>query len=122
MRTAMQSALMKPAELFAGGQSATKHGNRQRAQGRKDPKSLIKLNRRLTGNGFSAPHKNRIERPHREDAKSKNTRDAMQSNTRVGGFDAATIQFVHVDPATGKNTTWSFAISKASRPTPLDSE
>ena len=47
----------------------------------------------------------------------------MQSENKVGGFDAATIQFVHVDPATGKNNTaFSFAISEASRADPLASD
>lgn len=46
----------------------------------------------------------------------------MQSENAAGGLASAAIQFVHVDPATGKNTAWSFAISSASRPTALDSE
>ena len=47
----------------------------------------------------------------------------MQSETNAGGFDAATIQFVHVDPATGKNNTaYSFAISEASRADTLASD
>ena len=110
------------AALFAGGQLLQATGTGSEPIGREDPMSRNRVESPTHRQWlFCTPQKpDRASAPRGRDVKT--TRDAMQSETRVGGLDAATIQFVHVDPATGKNTAWSFAISKASSATTLGSD
>ena len=64
---------------------------------------------------------NPIARPHLEDADRHLKGDAMQMKNTVGDPSVAKVLFAHVDPATGKFTAWTFALSESalSVPRPL---